>query len=77
MNLFINDIPVMILRSTVRPDKSHFNHIINATHEPITVAKLLNRVWIKHATQEDINKLLDLLDTATPRGLISLTLTVD
>ncbi|MDX1627786.1 MAG: NUDIX domain-containing protein [Fulvivirga sp.] len=76
MNLFINDIPVMIIRATERPDKSHFNHIINATHEPITLAKLLNRVWIKHATQEDIDRLLDLLDTTSPRGLISLTLTV-
>jgi len=76
MNLFINDIPVMIVRASEKPDKSHFNYIINATHEPITVAKLLNRVWVKHATQEDIDKLLDLLDTTSPRGLISLTLTV-
>jgi len=76
MNLFINDIPVMILRATEKPEKSHFNHIINATHEPITLAKLLHRVWIKNANQDDINRLLDLLDTTSPRGLISLTLTV-
>lgn len=76
MNLFINDIPVMIIRATEKPDKSQFNHIINATHEPITLAKLLNRVWIKNAVQEDIDKLLDLLDTTSPRGLISITLTV-
>ncbi len=76
MNLFINDIPVMIIRASEKPDKSQFNHIINASHEPITLAKLLNRVWIKHAGQEDIDKLLDLLDTTSPRGLISLTLTV-
>lgn len=76
MNLFVNDVPVMILRHTEKPDKSHFNHIINAQHQPITLAQLLNRVWIKNAAQEDIDKLLDLLDTNSPRGLIALTLTV-
>lgn len=77
MNLFINDIPVMIVKSEEKPDKSNFNHIINAVHEPITLAKLLNRVWIKHASKAEIDKLLDILDTTNPRGLISLTLTVD
>jgi len=67
----------MIIRSDEKPEKSHFNHIINADHEPITVSKLLHRVWIKNAKQSEIDKILDLLDTSRPSNLISLTLTVE
>ncbi len=77
MNLFINDTPVQILRPTVQPDKSEFNVIIDSHTEPITKAKLLHRVWIKHAKTDEIEKLLDLLDTTSLAGLISLTLSVD
>ncbi len=77
MNLFINDIQVVILGPEKRPDKREFNTIINADHEPITLAKLLHRTWIKHAREEDVDKILDVLDTAIPHGLISLTLSVD
>ena len=77
VNLFINDIPVKIIDSVNKPDKHDFNHVINAHTEPITIAKLLHRVWVKHAKTEDIDSILDLLDTTRPAGLISLTLTVD
>ncbi|HNP19933.1 MAG TPA: NUDIX domain-containing protein [Fulvivirga sp.] len=77
MNLFINDIPVQILGPHVKPDKREFNLIINAELEPITKAKLLHRVWIKHAKTDEIERILDLLDTTSFSGLISLTLTVD
>ncbi len=77
MNLFINDIPVQILGPQVKPDKREFNLIINAEIEPITKAKLLHRVWIKHAKTDEIERILNLLDTTSFSGLISLTLTVD
>ena len=77
MNLFINDIQVAILGPDKRPNKREFNTVINADQEPITLAKLLHRTWIKHARQEDVDKLLDVLDTSIPHGLISLTLSVD
>ncbi|MEL7002667.1 MAG: NUDIX domain-containing protein, partial [Bacteroidota bacterium] len=77
MNLFINDTPVFIVDSASKQDPHEFNHIINAENEPITYAKLLHRVWIKHARSEDIDKLIDLLDTTSHRGITSLTLTVD
>lgn len=77
MNLFINDIPVQILDPMHKPDKRDFNTIINAETEPITKAKLLHRVWIKNAKIDEIEKILDLLDTTIISGLISLTLTVD
>ncbi len=77
MNLFINDIQVSIIGPETSPDKREFNTIINADHEPITLAKLLHRTWIKHAREEDVDKILDVLDTSIPHGLISLTLSVD
>ena len=77
MNLFINDIPVQIIDHTHKPDKRNFNVIINSETEPITIAKLLHRVWIKHAKIDELEKILDLLDTTSFPGLISLTLTVD
>ncbi len=77
MNLFINDTPVQILRPEVKPDKRDFNLVINSEIEPITKAKLLHRVWIKHAKTDEIDKILDLLDTTSVSGLISLTLSVD
>ncbi|QSE99076.1 NUDIX hydrolase [Fulvivirga lutea] len=77
MNLFINDIPVQILDALHKPDKRDFNTIINAEVEPITKAKLLHRVWVKNAKIDEIEKILDVLDTTSLSGLISLTLTVE
>lgn len=77
MNLFINDIPVRIISSVHEIHKKDFNMIINASTEPITPAKLLNRVWIRHALTEDMELLFDLLDHTTPQGLLTLTVTVD
>ncbi|MEQ8927804.1 MAG: NUDIX domain-containing protein [Fulvivirga sp.] len=77
MNLFINDIPVQILDALHKPDKRDFNTIINAEVEPITKAKLLHRVWVKNAKIDEIEKILDVLDTTSIGGLISLTLTVE
>ncbi|UII23256.1 NUDIX hydrolase [Fulvivirga ligni] len=77
MNLFINDIPVQLVKATEKLDKREFNNIINAEVEPITQAKLLHRVWIKHVKREDLDHLFDLLDTTVPQGLIALTLTID
>lgn len=77
MNLFINDIPVRLLPSSEAVDVSHFNVIIDATAEPITLAKLLNRVLINHAKTEDLDYLLDELDHMIPRSMLTITVTVD
>ncbi len=77
MNLFINDIPVRILPTDHKIHKKDFNLVINASTEPITPPKLLNRVWIRHARTEDMDNILDLLDHTTPQGLLRLTVTVD
>ena len=77
MNLFINDIPVRIVDASVTLHKRDFNLIINAANEPITPAKLMHRVAVKHAKQEDLDVILDLLDYTTPQGLIYVTVAVD
>ena len=77
MNLFINDIKVSIHKPDKVLDRHEFNTIIDADKEPITLAKLLHRTWIKNAREADVDRLLDVLDTSSPHGLIALTLTVD
>jgi 8-oxo-dGTP pyrophosphatase MutT (NUDIX family) len=77
MNLFINDIPVRIVHSDTALHKRDYNLIINAANEPITPAKLLHRVAIKHASKDDLDMIFDLLDHTTPQGLINLTVAVD
>ncbi len=77
MNLFINDIPVRIVHADTALHKRDYNLIINAANEPITPAKLLHRVAVKHASKDDLDMILDLLDHTTPQGLINLTVSVD
>lgn len=77
MNLFVNDIPVRIWEPGTQPGEGNFNHEINAPKEPITKVKLINHVWIKQASVNDLNSILDLLNSKVPTNLLSLDLTVD
>ena len=77
MNLFINDIPVRIVHPDTPLHKRDFNLIINAANEPITPAKLMHRVAVKHAREDDLDMIFDLLDHTTPQGLINVTVSVD
>lgn len=74
MNLFINDIPVKILRHNEKPEAGSFNVEINA--ELVTKAQLINHVWVKSATVSNIALILDLVNSAVPIPLLSLTLSV-
>lgn len=77
MYLFINDIPVTLVPSSDPVQLADYNHIVNATKESITPAKLIHRVIILNAKEDHLNTLLDLLDTTTLTGLISLTVLVE
>ena len=77
MNLFINDIPVRILKPGKKPHPGDINHTINAKNEPITKAKLLNHVWINQATINDLDVILDLVNSKVPISLHSLVVSVD
>jgi 8-oxo-dGTP pyrophosphatase MutT (NUDIX family) len=77
MNLFVNDIPVSILRSGQQPGEGHVNHSIDARKEPITKAKLIHHVWIKQVSTQHLDLILDHINTKVPTNLLSLVITVD
>lgn len=77
MNLFINDVPVTLLKPESKVDTEWFNQVIDAEKEPITPAKLLNNVWVMNAHVEDIDRIFGLMNTsAVSMNLISLKITV-
>lgn len=76
MIIFINDIPVRILKEEEKADPGHINHVIDSAAEQITPAKLLNHVLIENVMEEDIDQLLAFLDSKVPTALRSLTLSV-
>lgn len=77
MNLFVNDIPVLILKPGDQPDAGHFNHAVDAKTEPITKASLIHHVWINHATIQHLDTILDLINSKVPTSLLSLAITVE
>lgn len=76
MIIFINDIPVKILREGEEPDTAQINHIIDAAQEAITPAKLINHVLVNNVGEQDLDQLLDFLDSKVPTALLSLVLSV-
>ncbi len=77
MNLFINDIPVKVLRTDEKPEAGHYNTEINASTEPIGKAKLLNHVWLSHASVQDMDLVFDLINSKVPINLLSLTVSIN
>jgi 8-oxo-(d)GTP phosphatase len=77
MNLFVNDIPVRILKSGKHPDDSSINHTIDASEGPITKAGLINHVWIKKASIADLDVIFDLTSSHVPSPLLSLSVSID
>lgn len=76
MIIFINDIPVRILKADEQPDQGRVNLVIDAAEGPITQAKLIHHVWIQNVTDNDLGVLLNFLDSKVPTSLLSLYLTV-
>jgi 8-oxo-(d)GTP phosphatase len=76
MNLFVNDIPVVILKSGKQPIEGHVNQSIDASKEPITKAKLIHHVWVKRVDIQHLDIILDIINTKVPSNLLSLAITV-
>jgi len=74
MVIFINDIPVQILKADEHPDLGRVNVKVDAAVEPLTQAKLLNHVWIQNVGESHIDLLLSSLDSNVPTNLLSLHL---
>jgi ADP-ribose pyrophosphatase YjhB (NUDIX family) len=77
MIIFINDIPVKILKADEKPDSGHINSVVDAATEPITQAKLIHHVWIKNADDDDFDVILGFLNSKVPTNLFSLLISVD
>jgi ADP-ribose pyrophosphatase YjhB (NUDIX family) len=76
MVIFINDIPVTILKAGEEPDPGRFNHTIDANAEPITQAKLIHHVWVRNVDELHFETLLGFLDSKVPTNLLTLLLSV-
>jgi len=76
MNLFVNDIPVRILKPGARPKAGDYNLAIDASQTPITKASLINHVWIHQAGVKHLDTILDLIDSKVPTNLLSLAITM-
>lgn len=77
MNLFVNDIPVRILKPGQVADEGHVNSSIDARNESISKAKLIYHVLVKNAGLYELGQVLDLIDTKVPTSLLSLIISVD
>src|SRR5258707_10312386 len=76
MDLFVNDIPVKILKPGEGPEPGSINYEVNASSEPVTKAKLINHVWVNEASLMDLDLILDLINSKVPMHLLSLAVTV-
>ena len=76
MNLFVNDIPVRILKAGEKPPEGEYNLEIDALSAPITKALLINHVWIHQANIKHLDTVLDLINSKVPMNLLSLAITV-
>ena len=77
MNLFVNDIPVIILKPGKQPDLGQFNSTVDVRKAPITKADLINHVWVVNAKVVHLGIILDLIDSRVPMSLRSLVISVD
>ncbi|MFZ1807775.1 MAG: NUDIX domain-containing protein [Cyclobacteriaceae bacterium] len=75
MNLFVNDTPVKLRKPDANPGEGSYNHVIDAQKEAITKAKLIHHIWIKNITVEDMQVILELLNSKVPTSLLSLEIT--
>lgn len=77
MIIFINDIPVRILKEgDLEPGADQVNHIIDASAEPITRAKLVHHVLIRNADEDALDVVLDFLNSNVPTNLLGLFIAV-
>ncbi|HEY8938313.1 MAG TPA: NUDIX domain-containing protein [Cyclobacteriaceae bacterium] len=74
MIIFINDVPVKILKADANFDAGKINHVVDAASEPITQAKLIHHVWIKNVKESDLDLILNFLNSKVPTNLLSLVL---
>ena len=76
MNLFVNDVPIRILKPGKQPHPGDVNHSIDAKKEAITKAKLVHHTWINNCSVTHLDDILSFISTHVPTDLASLYLSV-
>lgn len=76
MVIFINDIPVRILKSDETPEAGRVNHVIDAAAGRVTQATLVQHAWVRNASPRDLDDILSILDSKVPTGVLSLIISV-
>jgi ADP-ribose pyrophosphatase YjhB (NUDIX family) len=76
MIIFINDIPVRILKPGEKPDPGRYNQSIDAGKDAITPARLIHHVWIDNVNETSFETLLSLLNSNVPSNVLTLILSV-
>lgn len=77
MNLFINDIPIRILKKKEKPSLVNFNHVVDARKEMISKTSLRKHVLITRASDEHLNAVLNIMNSNVSSELFSLTISAD
>jgi len=75
VNLFINDVHVWLAKPGEMMESDLFNFTIDCEKERITKAKLIHHVWLKNAGNENLDKLMELLNSRIIHNLLSVTVT--
>jgi 8-oxo-(d)GTP phosphatase len=77
MNLFVNDIPVRILRPHQNVEPSYFNFILDASQDKVSQANLIHNVYIANVDAEVFEVIMNLINSKVPTALLSVTLSVN
>ena len=77
MNLFVNDIPIRILKPGKQPHAGDVNHVVDARKEAVTKARLVHHTWIDNCSLQHLDTVLDLISLQVPTDLLSLYLTAN
>lgn len=77
MKLFVNDIPINIVRQGPLPDHNHFNSTINGQKDAITKSSLIHHVLLFNATIDHLDIVFELIHSMVPVNLLSLEIIID
>ena len=76
MNLFVNDVPIRILKPGKQPHPGDFSNTLDAHREAITKAKLVHHTWVSNCTIRHLDSILDIVSLHVPGDLNSLFISV-
>jgi ADP-ribose pyrophosphatase YjhB (NUDIX family) len=77
MNLFVNDIPVKILKPGNEPESGDYNVALDAGKSAITRAALINHIWVQNVGIKHLDTILDLINSKVPIDLLSMVVSVE